>query len=349
MKSNKILLIPFLLVMTLLPGCQNKVPSNQPFADKTAQLLGTVITARAYGDNAKVALDIAFERVSAIENKMSRYHDGSEIDLINQNAGVKAVEISPDTYFVIKTALDYAEKTDGDFNPLIGDIVDLWSIGTENARVPSADELSNYLPYINYAQLELTENPYTARLTTDKAKLDLGAIAKGYAADEMRDILIEEGVTSALLNLGGNVIVLGNKPGADLWSIGVQDPLAAERGDIAAVLKSKDTSVVTSGSYERFFELNGVRYHHIMDPATGAPAEKGVISSTIITPNSIDADALSTSVYVLGKDKGLELLESLPNVEGIIITDDLLVYATSGVTDDMFTIKNEEFLYEKSR
>ncbi|HHX60871.1 MAG TPA: FAD:protein FMN transferase [Epulopiscium sp.] len=349
MNSKKQIFILFLPIMMILSSCQNKSSAELPSADKTAQLLGTVITAKAYGDNAKVALDIAFDRVQAIENRMSRYKDGSEIDLINQNAGGEAVSISPDTYFVIKTALDYAEKTNGAFNPLIGDIVDLWGIGTENASVPSADELNNFLPYIAYTQLELTENPYTAKLTSNKAKLDLGAIAKGYAADEMRDVLLEQGITSALLNLGGNVIVLGSKPGADLWSIGVQDPLAADRGDIAAVLKAKNTSVVTSGSYERFFELEGVRYHHIMDPFTGSPAQNGVISSTIITPNSTDADALSTSVYVLGKDKGLALLESLPNVEGVIITEDLHVYTTSGITDDFFTIRNEDFVYEKSR
>ena len=349
MKSKKKLLLLVLPIIILLSGCQTKAPTDLPYADKTAQLLGTVITARAYGNNAKDALDKAFNRVTEIESKMSRYHDGSEVDLINQNAGLSTVDISPDTYFVIRAALDYAEKTNGAFNPLIGDIVDLWGIGTENAKIPSSNELDSYLPYIDYKQLELTENPYTARLTTDKAKLDLGAIAKGYAADEMRDVLINEGISSALLNLGGNVIVLGNKPGADLWSIGVQDPLSDNRGDIAAILKSKNTSVVTSGSYERFFEVDGVRYHHIMDPLTGFPAENGVISSTIITPNSTDADALSTSVYVLGKDKGLALLESLPNVEGIIITDDLFVHATSGITDDMFTLKNKEFIYEKSR
>lgn len=346
MKCNKIILILCLPIMILLSSCQSK---DLPSADQTAQLLGTVITAKAYGRNAKPALKLAFDRVQAIENKMSRYETGSEIDLINQNAGLEAVPISPDTYFVISKALEYAQKTDGAFNPLIGEIVDIWGIGTENAKIPSSEELNQYLPYIDYHQLELTQDPYTAKLTTDKAKLDLGAIAKGYAADEMRDVLLEEGITSALLNLGGNVIVLGSKPKADLWSIGVQDPLADDRGDIAGIIKAKDTSVVTSGSYERFFEVDGTRYHHIMDPFTGAPAYNGVISSTIITPSSADADALSTSVYVLGKDLGLELLESLPDVEGIIITEDLHVYATSGVTDDIFTLKSEELIYEKSR
>ncbi len=349
MKAKTIIFVLSLPIMFLLSSCQSNTSDQLPSADKTAQLLGTVITARAYGDNAKLALDMAFDRVQAIENRMSRFKEGSEVDLINQNAGGEAVSISPDTYFVIKTALDYAEKTKGAFNPLIGDIVDLWGIGTENPRVPSTDELNNYLPYIAYDQLELTEDPYTAKLPSNKAKLDLGAIAKGYAADQMQEILLEQGITSALLNLGGNVIVLGSKPNADLWSIGVQNPLADNRGDIAAVLKVKDTSTVTSGSYERFFERDGVRYHHIMDPFTGAPAENGVISSTIITPNSMDADALSTSVYILGKDKGLELIESLANVEGIIITDDLKVYTTSGITDDIFTIQNKEFVYEKGR
>lgn len=348
MISKKILIVLYLPIIILLSSCQSPL-TTLPSAKKTMPLLGTIITATAYGDHAQIALDLAFDRVREIEDKMSRHKTGSEVDLINQNAGLNAVTISPDTYFVIQNALDYAKKSNGAFNPLIGEIVDLWGIGTENARVPSLEERDNILPYIHYDQIELRENPYTAKLSSNKVKLDLGAIAKGYAADQMRDILIEQGVSSALLALGGNVIVVGSKPGADFWSIGIQDPLAADRGEAVGVLKVKDTSVVTSGNYERFFERDGVRYHHIMDPFTGSPAESGVISSTIITQSSMDADALSTAVYVLGKDAGLKLLESLADVEGIIITDDLSVYATSGITDKDFTLRNEDFIYEKSR
>lgn len=346
--KSKIKLIFYLPIIIILVGCQANEPDSPPSADKTAQLLDTVITVKAYGNDAKLALDLAFDRVQAIEDKMSRFEEGSEVDLINQNAGLKAVPISPDTYFVIAKALDYAQKTNGAFNPLIGEIVDLWGIGTEYARVPSEEELENLVPHLDYSQLELTQNPYTAKLTSDQVKLDLGAIAKGYAGDEMRDILLEHGISSALLNLGGNVLVIGHKPDGKPWSIGVQDP-NADRGEIGGIIKTQDNSVVTSGSYERFFEVDGIRYHHIMDPFTGAPAQSGVISSTIITPNSADADALSTAVYVLGKDPGLELLESLEDVEGIIVTDDLGVYSTSGVTDDLFTLKSQDLVYEKNR
>lgn len=349
MTYKKVILILYLPILMVLSSCGQNPASQIPSAEKTAQMLGTVITAQAHGSNAKSALDLAFERALAIEYKMSRFKEGSEIDLINQNAGVQAVNISPDTYFVIKKALDYAHKTGGAFNPLMGDLVDLWGIGTDHAKVPSAEELNAFLPYIAYDQLELTKDPYTAKLTSSKVKVDLGAIAKGYAADQMRDVLLEQGITSALLNLGGNVIVIGSKPAGAPWSIGVQDPLAADRGEIAGVIRAKSTSVVTSGNYERFFNYNGIRYHHIMDPFTGAPANKGIISSTIITPNSVDADALSTSVYVLGKDTGLELLESLPNVEGIIITDDQHVHTTSGITQEIFTLRNEDLIDEKSR
>lgn len=350
MNHQKIIKLFYLpIIMLVLSACTQGATSTTPPASKTSQMLGTIITASAYGDQAASALELAFDRVQAIEDKMSRYKISSEIDFINQNAGVQAVSISPDTYSVIEKALGYAEKTGGAFNPLIGQIVDLWGIGTENARVPSQAELDQWLPHLSYDQLELTKDPYTAKLTSSKVQVDLGAIAKGYAADEMRDILLGQGISSALLNLGGNVMVIGSKPNGDPWSIGVQDPLADDRGEIAGVIKAKDTSVVTSGSYERFFEQEGIRYHHIIDPATGMPAQNGIISSTIITPNSADADALSTAVYILGKDAGLALLEALPEVEGILITDDLHVHTTTGVTDEMFSIRNEDFTHEKSR
>lgn len=335
--------------MIFLGSCQSILPAKEAPVNQNAHLLNTVITATAYGNHAKEALDLAFARVKEIENKLSRYIIGSEVDLINQNAGIQAVPISPDTYFIIEKALDYAKKTEGAFNPLIGTIVDLWGIGTPHAKIPTDDELNKYLSYIDYNQLELTKEPYTAKLTSPYVRLDLGAIAKGYAADEMRDILTQQGIESALLNLGGNVVVIGSKPNKEAWSIGIQDPLEDERGQIIGVIRAKNTSVVTSGSYERFFEQDGVRYHHILDPFLGYPAQNGVISSTIITPNSIDADALSTSVYVLGKDKGLALLESLPEVEGIIMTDDFKIHTTSGVSKDLFDLKSEDYIYEKSR
>lgn len=361
MNKNKI--IPLLFLLLLLSACQKgplglrngsnllkapfQNPNNNP-ATETQLLLGTVITATAYGDHAKESLGLAFEKVAQIQEKMSRYESGSEVDLINQNAGSDGALISPDTFFVIEKSLEYAGKTKGAFNPLIGEIVDLWGIGTKKERVPTKEELGTLLP-LDYNHLELSHNPRQAKLTSDQVKLDLGAIAKGYSGDVMRDVLLEEGIRSALLNLGGNVMVIGGKPDGNPWIIGIQDPLEADRGKVAAIIKAKDTSVVTSGSYERFFEQDGKRYHHIIDPFTGFPAENGIISSTIITPSSTDADALSTAVYVMGKTKALELVESLPDVEAVIITDDQKIYTTSGITDEIFELRNEGFKYEKGR
>ena len=349
MKQKKIWLGIILFFSIILSACQMQNDLRETSADQAEQLLGTIITGKAYGVHAEEALNLAFDRVREIENKMSRHLTGSEVDLINQNAGKEAVSISSDTFFVIQSALDYAEKTNGALNPVMGTIIELWGIGTENARVPTQDELNMFLPYLDYHQLILTQNPYTARLTSNKLKLDLGAIAKGYAGDEMARVLSEKGITSALLNLGGNVVVLGERPDHTPWTIGIQNPLKEERGEVAGIIKTKDTSVVTSGSYERFFEKEGIRYHHIMDPSTGYPGQNGVISSTIIAQSSTQADALSTAVYILGKEKGLSLIESLPGVEAVVITDDYKVYTTSGIEDDLFTLKSEVFTYEKSR
>lgn len=358
MKINKykiLLLITILPISLSLSACHinpvglRRSKLHQGPAEKTQLMLGTVISASAYGDNAASALDLAFDKVDEIDKKMSRYRTGSEVDLVNQNAGIKAVKVSPETFYVIEKSLDYARQTDGAFNPLIGELVDLWAIGTENEKVPDEEEISRLLPSLDYNYLDLNKDSHMVRLTSDKVKLDLGAIAKGYAADAMRDVLLEEGINSALLNLGGNVIVIGNKPDGSPWAIGVQDPLGSERGEIVGIVNSIDTSVVTSGHYERFFESDGNIYHHIFDPFTGYPAEKGVISSTIISPSSIDADVLSTSIFVLGKDRGLELIESMPNAEAIIITEDLHVYTSSGINDDLFELRNEALVYEKSR
>ena len=349
MYQKKISLLLLLFFTIILSSCQIKNSPKKVSSDKAAPLLGTVITAQAYGVNAEESLNLAFDRVREIEKKMSLHLAESQVGHINQNAGKKPVSISTDTYFVIQTALDYAEKTNGSFNPVIGNIVELWGIGTENARIPSIEEINMFLPYLDYKQLILTKDPYTAYLTSDMIKLDLGAIAKGYAGDEMARILLENGVSSALLNLGGNVVVIGKKPNNTPWSIGIQNPLEPERGELVGVLNIQDTSVVTSGSYERFFEQDGTRYHHIMDPATGYPAENGIISSTIITPNSAQADALSTAVYILGKEKGLALIESLPNVEAVLITSDQNIYTSSGVKEGLFTLISEEYIYEKGR
>jgi thiamine biosynthesis lipoprotein len=319
-------------------GCDSK--SEEPVSRET-YLMGTIINIKAYGKNADKAVQASVDKISDIENKMSLNISTSEINKINKNAGIAPVKVSKNTFDVVKASLIYSEKTKGSFDITVEPLVSLWGIGTDKARIPSKDEISNALSLINYKDVVINEKESTIMLKRKGQAIDLGAIAKGYTADELKKVLLNYNVSSAFLNLGGNVYVLGNKPDKTPWKIGVQNPLEP-RGDYLGIVSVSDKSIVTSGNYERFFERNGKRYHHIFDTKTGYPAEKGLISVSIISDKSIDGDALSTSVYTLGLDEGKKLIESLKDVEAVFVTNDKKVYTTSGLKDT-FKLTNTDF------
>nr|WP_209013834.1 FAD:protein FMN transferase [Clostridium botulinum] len=319
-------------------GCDSK--SEEPVSRET-YLMGTIINIKAYGKNADKAVQASVDRISDIENKMSLNISTSEINKINKNAGIAPVKVSKNTFDVVKASLIYSEKTKGSFDITVEPLVSIWGIGTDKARIPSKDEINNALKLINYKDVVINEKESTIMLKRKGQAIDLGAIAKGYTADELKKVLLNYNVSSAFLNLGGNVYVLGNKPDKTPWKIGVQNPLEP-RGDYLGIVSVSDKSVVTSGNYERFFERNGKRYHHIFDTKTGYPAEKGLISVSIISDKSIDGDALSTSVYTLGLDEGKKLIESLEDVEAVFVTNDKKVYTTSGLKDT-FKLTNTNF------
>ncbi|MBD5638783.1 FAD:protein FMN transferase [Clostridium botulinum] len=338
----KIKYVTILLLCICLPlvfvGCDSK--SEEPVSRET-YLMGTIINIKAYGKNADKAVQASVDKISDIENKMSLNISTSEINKINKNAGIAPVKVSKNTFDVVKASLIYSEKTKGSFDITVEPLVSLWGIGTDKARIPSKDEISNALKLINYKDVVINEKESTIMLKRKGQAIDLGAIAKGYTADELKKVLLNHNVSSAFLNLGGNVYVLGNKPDKTPWKIGVQNPLEP-RGDYLGIVSVSDKSVVTSGNYERFFERNGKRYHHIFDTKTGYPAEKGLISVSIISDKSIDGDALSTSVYTLGLDEGKKLIESLKDVEAVFVTNDKKVYTTSGLRDT-FKLTNTDF------
>lgn len=338
----KIKYINILLLCIFLPsifvGCNSK--TKEPVSRET-YLMGTIINIKAYGKNAEKAVQASVDKISDIEKKMSVNIDSSEVNKINKNAGIAPVKVSKNTLDVVKASLIYSKKTKGSFDITVEPLVSLWGIGTDKARVPSKDEISNALSLINYKDVVINEKESTIMLKRKGQAIDLGAIAKGYTADELKKVLLNYNVSSAFLNLGGNVYVLGNKPDKTPWKIGVQNPLEP-RGDYLGIVSVSDKSVVTSGNYERFFERNGKRYHHIFDTKTGYPAEKGLISVSIISDKSIDGDALSTSVYTLGLDEGKKLIESLKDVEAVFVTNDKKVYITSGLKD-IFKLTNTDF------
>ncbi|MBE1304409.1 FAD:protein FMN transferase [Clostridium botulinum] len=338
----KIKYVTILLLCICLPlvfvGCNSK--SEEPVSRET-YLMGTIINIKAYGKNADKAVQSSVDKISDIENKMSLNISTSEVNKINKNAGIAPVKVSKNTFDVVKASLIYSEKSKGSFDITVEPLVSIWGIGTEKARIPSKDEINNALKLINYKDVVINEKESTVMLKRKGQAIDLGAIAKGYTADELKKVLLNYNVSSAFLSLGGNVYVLGNKPDKTPWKIGVQNPLEP-RGDYLGIVSVSDKSVVTSGNYERFFERNGKRYHHIFDTKTGYPAEKGLISVSIISDKSIDGDALSTSVYTLGLDEGKKLIESLKGVEAIFVTNDKKVYVTSGLKD-IFKLTNTDF------
>ncbi|NLY52000.1 MAG: FAD:protein FMN transferase [Firmicutes bacterium] len=316
-------------------------PRAQEAISDTRVMMDTSIEIRIFGS--KRTLEAAFKRVQELDELMSRTRKGSDIYKVNQEAGRRWVEVSADTYQVIETALKFAELTGGLFDPTITPLVELWGIGTDNPQIPDQGAIEKAQELIDYRRVDLDPKGRKVRLAQPGMGLDLGAIGKGYAADSVAQLLRERGVKSALLNLGGNVYVIGGKPDGTPWRIGIQDPFS-NRGTHVTILEVRDTSIVTSGPYERFFIRNGKRYHHILNPETGYPAETGLASVSIICPSSITGDALSTSVFLLGLERGLALLEELENVEAMLITNDRKVYLTSGLKSQVKSLaKGFEF------
>ncbi|WP_434565205.1 FAD:protein FMN transferase [Thermoanaerobacterium thermosaccharolyticum] len=327
-----------------LTACGN---NNQQYT-RTDFMMDTVMQVTAYGKNAKKAVDESMEKLKEIDNRMSSQKSGSDVEKINENAGKKYVKVNSDTFYVIKTALKYGKISGGNFDITIAPLANLWGIGTNHARVPSESQIKEVMKYINYRDVLLNAKDYEVKLKKQGMAIDLGGIAKGYAADEIENIMKKNGIKHALINLGGSsVYMYGSKPDGSNWNIGIQDPFG-DKGKYFAIVSGKDMLIDTSGNYERYFIQNGKRYHHILNPFTGYPAESGVVSTTIVSTNikSIDADALSTITFILGVEKGMKLIESMPGVDAIFVTPDYKVYATSGLKGKLKITDSRFKLYE---
>ncbi len=299
-------------------------------AVKTGFALGTLVQIRAYGDSADEAASRAFARVQEIEAKMSPGIRGSEVAAINRKAGGLPTRVSEDTLYVVEKARRYGELSRGKFDAAIGPLVQLWGVGTRHAKVPGSAEIVQARSRVDYRQIEIDAAAGTVRLGRAEMALDLGGIAKGFAADEAALAVSRHGVKSAFVDLGGNILVVGSRPDGTPWRVGIQDPWQ-KRGVTFASLTVRDAAVVTSGTYERYFERDGKRYHHIFDPGTGFPADTDVVSATVLARTSADADALSTIVVLLGSREGMKLLCAQPEVEGVIVTRDRRVIVSSGL------------------
>ena len=278
---------------------------------------------------------------------MSSTIEDSDVSLINKNAGIEPVQVHDDVYYVIEQAKHYASLSNRAFDPTIGPLVDLWNISGDEEQtrdsIPTDEEIKSALALINSDDLELLEDNKVF-LKRKGMKLELGGIVKGYAADEVKRIFKENGVESAIIDLGGNIYAMGKKLDGSPWNIGITNPYNPA-ASFVGILKAQDKSIVTSGDYERYFIYKGKRYHHIIDTNTGYPTENQVTSVSIISDKSIDGDALSTTLFVLGVEEGLNLIDQLDGIEAIFITKDKKVIPSAGIKDH-FTLSNEEFKLE---
>lgn len=346
LKLNKLSIITIFILTLALTSCTSKpidsVPNQNKPITKSDYILGTIIDITIYDKQDESIIDKALDRIREIEAKMTINNaETSEIIALNEASGKGGVKLSLDTFDVIERAKYYSDKTKGLFDPTVGPIVKLWNIGTDYAAVPDPIILEEKRKLINKDKLILDRSTLTAKLEDVGMQVDLGAIAKGYAADEVAKILKENDVQHAIINLGGNVLTIGGNMLDKPWKIGIQNPFNP-RGDYLGIVEIKDQTVVTSGTYERYFEKDGKRYHHILDPRTGYPADNEVASVSIITDSSMDGDGNSTSLLLLGLEEGLKFVESEKNIEAIFITYDKKVYTTSGLKDT-FTMTSSEF------
>ena len=308
----------------LLTGCSGAKSSTQTDQDLTYtdMLFDTVIKIQILDPADESILDGLKKLCEKYDTMFSATNTDSELYKLNHANG-QPFTVSSETANLIQEGIHYSELSGGAFDLTIEPVSALWDFKADKPTVPSSDAIAQAVSHVDYTKVDIQDN--TVTLEDPEAGIDLGAIAKGYIADQVKTYLKKQGIKHAIINLGGNVDVIGTKPDGSKYNIGIQKPFD-ESGEAITSVRLKDQTVVTSGIYERYFKKNGKLYHHILDPRTGYPCENNLYSVSIITDSSTKADALSTTCFLLGYEKGMELIQSMDGVEAIFITDDEKVH-----------------------
>lgn len=304
--------------------------------------MDTYMTVKAYGSNGDAAVDAAVDEINRLDALLSTGKKDSEIGQINANNGG---QLSEDGALLMERSLELYESTNGAFDVAIYPVMKAWGFTDGNYQVPDADTLKATLELVDPSLIDYDKETSIVSFKKDGVQIDLGGIAKGYTSSRIMDIYEEKCVTSGLVNLGGNAQVFGTKPDGSLWRVAVQSPDSED--EYLGVLETKDKAIITSGGYERYFEKDGVTYHHIIDSSTGYPADNGLISVTIVSADGTLADGLSTSLFVMGKDKATDYWKAHSDeFDMILLTDDEKLYVSEGIKDS-FTSDREFEIVEK--
>lgn len=330
-----------LILIIMLVGCSNENEVNTSKTTSTTTVndtipaskeffaMDTYMEVNAYGDNGEKAVAKAEKEVNKLDSILSTGKSTSEISKLNKN---KKQVVSADTMSLIKESIKISKETNSAFNPTIYPLMELWGFTTKNYYVPKDNEIKPLLNHMDIDNIKIDERKNELSLKDSNMKIDLGAIAKGYTSSKIIDIFKENNIKSGMVTLGGNVQVLGKKPDGSLWKVGIQNPIGED--EYLGVLQTSDKAVITSGGYERNFTKNGKTYHHILDPSNGYPANNGLTSVTIISSDGTLADALSTSLFVMGKDKAIDFYKkSNYNFDFILYTSDNKLIISDGIED----------------
>jgi FAD:protein FMN transferase len=294
--------------------------------------MGTLINLRVNTppSQAKEVIQEVLALIDRLEKIMSYYDIASQVSQINQQAGKAWVSVDPELFVVIKESQRYARLTNGLFNITVAALITLWQHSGNCGQIPSHSFIEDVLTKVDYEDILIDEQNRKIKLRQKGQKIDLGGIAKGYAANQVIQYYRQKGLHSAIINLGGNVALLGKREDGKLWQVGIQDP-DRERGQCLATIAVSDTSVVTSGDYERFFLEDDRRYHHILNPFTGYPVDSRLRSVTVIHPDAMLADVLATTLFISGLEKGIKMLRCFADIEVIIVHEDKKIYLSKGL------------------
>ncbi len=344
-------MVIIIIALLSLTGCVKEEIKSTKIKkyDKTTFGMDTIINIAVYDEDETLAqdtLDNVLELSVEWEKNISRTEKDSFVNILNNE---RRLLISDDlkskgALELILLSKKYSELTDGYFDITIEPLIKLWGFGEESQKVPKKLEIINEKKLVNYKNIEIKDNEI---ILLEGSKINLGGIAKGYIADRIKKMMLEKGVTSGLINLGGNVLAVGSKEEGKPFIVGIREPIK-EEGKIIGTVEVVDKSVVTSGVYERNFEEDGAMYHHIIDPKTGYPSRNPILSVTIISSKSADGDALSTSVFLLGEEDGMKLIESLENIDGIIINKDNEIITSKGLVSKYNFKIDQKLAHEKS-
>ncbi len=328
MKYKHLLLL--ILCVIIMTGCSFAGTSDRSdISDETevsrlVEAMDTIMSIKAYGADAETALDKSEEEIMRLDALLRRKSENSEIYKLNNENSAK---ISDDTFQLIKRALDICENTNGAFDITIAPVMDLWGFYDNDFYVPTENELNKILSAVDYHNIEINNNSVDV---VNGANIDLGGIAKGYTSNRIAEIFRENNVKSGIVSLGGNVQAIGVKPDGSKWKVAIQHP---DNESYIGGLSISDMAVITSGGYQRFFERNGIIYHHIIDPSTGYPAHSELKSVSIVSADATLADGLSTALFVMGLDAGIDYWQNHNGFDVVFVTDNNKIYITKGIEE----------------